>query len=263
LSKQEVLCELQGIMEGRNYSWHYINDLLQARFEEGSLEFSLTDGDVLFEWNNLCHEKQLWEKRRRLSVDIAEFNMDCLINLKILPFQAGLGIEGNAGFWFHQECADIIVPRLVTSNMDKANVSTVDLWAGPKDLKSQVTSKLLVDDDTSASDSEGSDYVNEYETEDEDFEREDESNKEEIEDYDDNSDQSDEVETEDDEDIEGSGVDVDGDDLGEDESGEEEIDNDDSSDQSDEMETENEDVEGLGVKIVDVDDEYDISDLEL
>ena len=98
LSKQEVLCELQGIMEGHNYSWHCINDLLQARFDEGSLEFSLVDGDVLFEWNNLCHEKQVWEKTRRLSVDIAEFNMDCLINLKILPVQAGLGIEGRLAF---------------------------------------------------------------------------------------------------------------------------------------------------------------------
>jgi hypothetical protein len=28
LLKQEVLCELQGIIEGHNYSWHYINDLL-------------------------------------------------------------------------------------------------------------------------------------------------------------------------------------------------------------------------------------------
>jgi hypothetical protein len=189
--------------------------------------------------------------------------MDYLINLKILPFQAGLNIEGNAGFWFHQEYADIIVPRLVTSNIDKANISTVDLWAGPKDLKSQVTSKLLVDNDTSASDSEGSDYVNKYKTEDEDFERKDESNKEEIKDYDNNSDQSDKVKTEDDEDIEGSGVDIDGDDLDEDESGEEEINNDDSSDQSDKMKTKNKDVEGLGMKIMDVDNEYNISDLEL
>jgi hypothetical protein len=181
--------------------------------------------------------------------------MNYLINLKILSFQAGLGIEGNMGFWFHQECADIIVPRLVTSNIDKANVSTVDLWAGPKDLKSQVTLKLLVDDDTSPSELEGSDYVNEYKTEDEDVEHEEEIL---------NSDQSDEVETEDEEDIEGSGVDVDEDDLGEDESDKEEIkDCDDSSDQSDEVETGDEDVEGLGVKIVDVDNEYDISDLEL
>lgn len=101
LSKQEVLCELQGIMEGHNYSWHCINDLLQAQFNEGSLEFSLVDGDVLFEWNNLCNEKRVWEKRGRLSVDIAEFNMDCLINLNILPVQAGLGMEGRLPFWFH------------------------------------------------------------------------------------------------------------------------------------------------------------------
>jgi hypothetical protein len=101
LSKQEVLCELQGIMEGHSYSWNRINDLLQARLDEGSLEFSFADGDVLFEWNNLCYEKRMWEKRGRLSVDNAEFNMACLINLKILPVQAGLGIEGRLAFWFH------------------------------------------------------------------------------------------------------------------------------------------------------------------
>ncbi|KAH8772314.1 hypothetical protein BGZ57DRAFT_764072 [Hyaloscypha finlandica] len=100
LSKQQVLCELQGIMEGHSYSWHCINDLLQARFNEGSLEFSLVDGDVLFEWNNLCNEKRVWEKKGRLSVNSAEFNMDCLINLKILPVQAGLGIEGRLAGWF-------------------------------------------------------------------------------------------------------------------------------------------------------------------
>ena len=44
---------------------------------------------------------------------------------------------------------------------------------------------------------------------------------------------------------------------------EESQDSDENSDQSDEVETEDEDVVGLGVKIVDVDDESEISDLEI
>lgn len=94
LSKQQVLLELQGVMGGHNYSWHSINALLQARFEEGKLKFSLVNGNVLYEWNNLCYEKRIWEKKGHLSVHNSEFNVDCLINLKILPVQAGLGIEG-------------------------------------------------------------------------------------------------------------------------------------------------------------------------
>ena len=48
-------------MEGHNYSWNCINDLLQARFDKGSLEFSLVDGDVfvgLHALNNV-HEYHL------------------------------------------------------------------------------------------------------------------------------------------------------------------------------------------------------------
>ncbi len=95
LSDKQVLTELQEIMEGRNYSWHKISQLLQAQLDKGALEFTLEDGDVIFEWNNLCHEKREWERNRRFSVSCAEFKKDCLINLKIIPIQGGLGFEGN------------------------------------------------------------------------------------------------------------------------------------------------------------------------
>ncbi|KAH7370289.1 hypothetical protein BKA65DRAFT_531960, partial [Rhexocercosporidium sp. MPI-PUGE-AT-0058] len=82
--------------------------------------------------------------------------MDCLINLIILPVQAGLGNE---------------VLRLVTSNTDKPNVSTVDLWVGPKDsesLKCRAASWFMTDGDTSSLESEDSEYVDdEVETDDE------------------------------------------------------------------------------------------------
>ncbi len=58
LSKQQVLSELQQIMEGCNYSWHSISKLLQGLLDKETLQFTLTDGDILFEWNNLCDKKR-------------------------------------------------------------------------------------------------------------------------------------------------------------------------------------------------------------
>lgn len=95
LSEQQVLSELQEIMEGRGYSWHSINELLQDQLDKEALEFTFIDGDILFEWNNLCDEKRKWERKGCLSNECAEFNRDCLINLKILPFQAGLGLKSK------------------------------------------------------------------------------------------------------------------------------------------------------------------------
>ncbi|PMD60266.1 uncharacterized protein K444DRAFT_482987, partial [Hyaloscypha bicolor E] len=95
LSEQQVLSELQEIMEGRSYSWHSINELLQDQLHKEALEFTFIDGDILFEWNNLCNEKRKWERKGCLSDDCAEFNRDCLTNLKVLPFQAGLGLESK------------------------------------------------------------------------------------------------------------------------------------------------------------------------
>jgi len=95
LSEQQVFSELQEVMEGRNYSWHSINELLKGLLDQGDLKFTVVDGDVLFEWNNLCDEKREWERKGRLSHSCAEFNRDCLVNLMILPFQAGLSLEGE------------------------------------------------------------------------------------------------------------------------------------------------------------------------
>lgn len=96
LSDQHVLEELHSIMDDQNYSWHSINALLQSRLEQGDLDFTFEDGDVLFEWNNLCDEKRRWEVKGQLSENTADFNRDCLVNLLILPFEGGLGPES----WF-------------------------------------------------------------------------------------------------------------------------------------------------------------------
>lgn len=226
-SKQQILFELQSIMAGHNYSWHCINGLLQAQFDEGALEFSLVDGDVLFEWNNLCDEKRVWEKKGRLSINNSEYNMGCLINLKILPVHAGLGIEGRLAAWSHLECANRKGLRLVNSNMDKPNTSTVELWAGPKDPESYAryaASRLPAGNDTSSTESEDSDYVDEEEE------------------------------------IDDEGVKIKDIELGSDDEESEYCGE--SSDESDEVKTEDEDSEGFGVRIVDV-GEDEISDLEL
>ena len=95
LSDEEVLAELRDIMNGRDYSWHKISQSLQTRLDDDALEYTLEDGDVIFEWNNLCDEKRQWERKGRLSVNCTDFNRDCLINLKIIPFKGGLGAEGK------------------------------------------------------------------------------------------------------------------------------------------------------------------------
>lgn len=95
LSEEQVLSKLQGVMEGLNYSWYTINDLLQNRLDQGQLEFTVVDGHVLFECNNLRDEKRVWERKGRLSHNCPEFNRDRLIKLMILPSQGGLGLESK------------------------------------------------------------------------------------------------------------------------------------------------------------------------
>ncbi|KAH8800513.1 hypothetical protein F5884DRAFT_810648 [Xylogone sp. PMI_703] len=77
-------------MEGDRYSWYSVNEALQNQLDKEALEFTFIGRDVIFEWNNLCDEKQKWERKGYLSTNNADFNRDCLINLKILPFKAGL-----------------------------------------------------------------------------------------------------------------------------------------------------------------------------
>jgi hypothetical protein len=91
----QVLEELQRIMGGYDYSWHTINQALQEQLNDGTLEFTLEHGDIIFEWNNLCEERREWEKRGCFSVYSADFNRDCLFNLKIIPVRAGLGDKGK------------------------------------------------------------------------------------------------------------------------------------------------------------------------
>ena len=74
LSDQEVLSELERIVDGRNYIWHSINELMKTQLYKGALEFTFQDGDVIFEWNNLCDEKRNWEQTRlvaRSSIETA------------------------------------------------------------------------------------------------------------------------------------------------------------------------------------------------
>lgn len=68
---------------------------MQNQLDEGALDFTAIDGDVIFEWNNLCDEKRHWEQNGFCSITCDEFYRDCLINLKIMPTKAGFGLEGK------------------------------------------------------------------------------------------------------------------------------------------------------------------------
>ncbi|KFZ19767.1 hypothetical protein V501_00500 [Pseudogymnoascus sp. VKM F-4519 (FW-2642)] len=136
LSNDEVRLEFEAIIKGDSYSWHSINTLMQSQLDEGALEFTAIDGDVLFEWNNLCDEKRHWEQNGCCSITCDEFYRDCLINLKIMPTKAGFGVEGQ---------------QLVTSNMDDPNLSSTDLWVAPKHFDEYGSAENVGDDDDGSS----------------------------------------------------------------------------------------------------------------
>lgn len=105
--------------------------MLQDRLDDNRLEFTLKDRDVIFEWNNLCKEKQLWDKTGRLSVHSAEFNRDFLINLKILPARGRLENEGKPNWLVKINILIVTGPRLVTNNSDEPGLLTKDLGVEP------------------------------------------------------------------------------------------------------------------------------------
>ncbi len=97
LSDRSVLRELRSIMNGEIYSWGRISQLLKHRFDEKLLVLEhFEPGNILYEWNVLCDEKRHWSHHKRPSFKSLKFNRDSLIKLKIIPTQAGLGIEGNS-----------------------------------------------------------------------------------------------------------------------------------------------------------------------
>lgn len=165
LLDNQVLTELQDIMEGRNYSWHTISRFLQAQLDKDALEFTLEHGDVIFEWNNLCDEKREWEQKGRLSVGIAEFNRDCLINLKIIPIKGGLGFEGNYVSGFILTCPnENLGSQLMTSNVDQPNLLTKDLgvhpdqWGLPTDCRTESLTDSSLAEEYEDEDYEDDDY---------------------------------------------------------------------------------------------------------
>ncbi|KAE8440352.1 hypothetical protein EG329_008453 [Mollisiaceae sp. DMI_Dod_QoI] len=114
LLDQQVLRELQDIMRGRNYSWQRISARLQKRVDRGTLIVKhLELGNIPYKWDVLCDKKISWERNGRPSFINYSFNRACLINLKIIPTQAGLGPKDrglatmNLDYWggFHATLA--------------------------------------------------------------------------------------------------------------------------------------------------------------
>ena len=87
LTDYEVFIELQIIMEGRSYSWHSINQGLQAQVDDGVL----IDEIIIHRWNFLCGEKRRWEHMERHSFICQRYNRGCLFSLTTIPMLAGLG----------------------------------------------------------------------------------------------------------------------------------------------------------------------------
>ena len=163
LSDHQVITELHQIMIGDNYSWHRINQLLQGQLDEKVIEFTVEGGDVIFEWNNLCDERREWEKSGRLSVCSAEFNRDCLINLKILPIRGGMGNEGRLPDPVTLSMLIILGLRLVTTNADEPDLLTKNLGVEPiwEGLSSYESADSLTEDGGSSrlrDDSDESEY---------------------------------------------------------------------------------------------------------
>ncbi|TVY12782.1 hypothetical protein LARI1_G008556 [Lachnellula arida] len=95
LSNHQVWIELRDIMYGYDYSWYMIAQYLQTRLDAGVLKLDhFESGNILYEWNVLCDEKITWKLFGRPSFSNYSFNKACLINLKTIPTQAGLGYQG-------------------------------------------------------------------------------------------------------------------------------------------------------------------------
>ncbi|CZR55697.1 uncharacterized protein PAC_05585 [Phialocephala subalpina] len=96
LSDHQVLCEIERIMNGRDYSWCTIAQRLRTKWRQQLLRLDhFEPGNVLYEWNVLCDEKVSWRRHCRPSFVSFKFNRDTLFKLRVIPSRAGLGIDGR------------------------------------------------------------------------------------------------------------------------------------------------------------------------
>jgi hypothetical protein len=143
LPDTDLITEVHNAMNGSTYSWHSIHKQLQRN----KIDYSLFQ-----EWSYLCDLKRDWESNPSVlqarhngvyfnaeSVisglserDLWRPHSYCalLLNLKLLPIRAGLGIEGNA---YTDEVESTltfeIAVQLVGMNIDGSRKFTVqDLW---------------------------------------------------------------------------------------------------------------------------------------
>ena len=99
LSDEEIYDELKAIMGGLNYSWNLISQRIRGRLHWRALVLEdFEPGNIAYEWNILCDERISWARCGRPSFRNFKFNRACLTKLKILPTQAGLGLDGRCGF---------------------------------------------------------------------------------------------------------------------------------------------------------------------
>jgi len=95
LSDSQVLKELREIMCEYKYSWQKISRYLLEQLCSKTLKLChFEPGKILYEWIVLCDERTSWKRLGGPSLRSFKFNRECLINLMIIPTQAGMGSEG-------------------------------------------------------------------------------------------------------------------------------------------------------------------------
>ena len=83
-------------MRGHGYSWGKISQHLLDEFCTHNLQLlHFEAGNILYEWVVLCDERVSWQQHGGPSFQNFDFNRDCLINLTMLPTQAGMGQKGT------------------------------------------------------------------------------------------------------------------------------------------------------------------------
>ena len=116
LTDYEVFIELQIIIEGRSYSWHSINQGLQAQVDNGLL----TDQIVIQRWNFLCGEKRRWEHVERHSFICQRYNRGYLFSLTTILMLAGFGKSYPVRVRSPANYMEAL--RFITQNIDSPNI---------------------------------------------------------------------------------------------------------------------------------------------
>ena len=92
LPDYHVFRELQEILGGSKYSWHTINQKIQAQVDD---EIFVNEFYLQL-WNFLCQERGKWEHMQRQSFVCPRYNRGYLLSLKTIPLLIGLRMSPSS-----------------------------------------------------------------------------------------------------------------------------------------------------------------------